>query len=220
MKKMQILLAAMAAMALQVASAETWYWSPKTKSGNYYYWNANNWTNAAGTVGRPALGDTAVLGWGTATDYAYQVCGSDANRALYLQGGGGGLKYMHNSDCGGNWMGFRIVGSGEVPIHIDKNKTYALQGQMTITEGSKATLVKTGPGKFVCFNEAGSRDYTIPLTLIRKGSFDITTAKSVSGVTFAFDGNDESQRIYFSSYNANHDLDSPRTASRRRRTSR
>ena len=64
----------LAAIALHVASAETWYWSPKTKSGNYYYWNANNWTNAAGTVGRPALGDTAVLGWGTATDYAYQVC--------------------------------------------------------------------------------------------------------------------------------------------------
>ena len=216
----------LAAMALHVASAETWYWSPKTKSGNYYYWNANNWTNAAGTVGRPALGDTVVLGWGTATDYAYQVCGSDANRALYevrfegnkvismnqgtlyLQGGGGGLKYMHGSNCGGNWMGLRIAGSGEVPIHIDKSSaTYALQGQMTITSGSNATLIKTGPGKFVCFNEAGARDYTIPLTLLRKGSIDITTAKSVSGVTIAFDGDDESQRIYFSSYNANHDLD-------------
>ena len=215
----------LAAMALQVASAETWYWSPKTKSGNYYYWNANNWTNATGTVGRPALGDTAVLGWGTATDYAYQVCGSDANRALYevrfegnkvismnqgllcLQGGGGGLQYMHSSNCGGNWMGLRIVGSGEVPIHIDKSSaTYALQGQMTC-QGGVPTLIKTGSGKFVCFNEAGGRDYTIPLTLLRKGSIDITTTKSVSGVTIAFDGDDESQRIYFSSYNVNHDLD-------------
>ena len=200
---------ALATVVAHVASAETWYWSPKTKSGNYYYWNANNWTNAAGTVGRPALGDSAELGWGTATDYAYQVCGSDANRALYevrfegnkvismnqgllcLQGGGGGLKYMHNSDCGGNWMGFRIVGSGEVPIHIDKSSaTYALQGQMTITSGSNATLIKTGAGKFVCFNEAGARDYTIPFTLLRKGSFDITTTKALSGVTLAFDGDD------------------------------
>ena len=47
----------------------------------------------------------------------------------------------------------------------------------------------------------------LPLTLIRKGSFDITTTKALSGVTIAFDGNDESQRIYFNSYNANHDLD-------------
>ena len=216
---------ALATVVAHVASAETWYWSPKTKSGNYYYWNANNWTNAAGTVGRPALGDTAVLGWGTATDYAYQVCNSAVGNALHevrfegnkvismnqgllcLQGGGGGLQYMHSSNCGGNWMGLRIVGSGEVPIHIDKSSaTYALQGQMTC-QGGVPTLIKTGSGKFVCFNEAGSRDYTIPLTLIRKGSIDITTAKSVSGVTFAFDGNDESQRIYFSSYNANHDLD-------------
>ena len=216
----------LAALALQVASAETWYWSPKTKSGNYYYWNANNWTNAAGTVGKPALGDTAVLGRGTATDYAYQVCNSAVGNALHevrfegnkvismnqgllcLQGGGGGLQYMHSSNCGGNWMGLRIVGSGEVPINIDKSSaTYALQGQMTITSGSNATLIKTGAGKFVCFNEAGARDYTIPVTLIRKGSFDITTTKSVSGVTLAFDGDDASQLICFSSYNANHDLD-------------
>ena len=215
----------LAAMALQVASAATWYWSPQPATGNNN-WNANNWTNDAGTVGRPALGDTAVLGWGTATASAYAVCGSDVNRALYevrfegnkvismnqglllLQGGGGGLKYMHSSTCGGNWMGFRIVGSGEVPIHIDKSSaTYALQGQMTITSGSNATLIKTGPGKFVCFNEAGSRDYTIPLTLLRKGSIDITTTKALSGVTIAFDGDDASQRIYFSSYNANHDID-------------
>ena len=47
----------LAAMALQVASAETWYWSPKTKSGNYYYWNANNWTNATGTMGKPSMMD-------------------------------------------------------------------------------------------------------------------------------------------------------------------
>ena len=147
----------LAATALQVASAETWYWSPKTKTGNYYYWNANNWTNATGTVGKPALGDTAVLGWGTATDYAYQVCNSAVGNALHevrfegnkvismnqglllLQGGGGGLQYMHSSNCGGNWMGLRIVGSGEVPINIDKSSaTYALQGQMTITSGSNA----------------------------------------------------------------------------------
>ena len=91
---------------------------------------------------RKQLGDTAVLGWGTATDYAYQVCGSDANRALYevrfegnkvismnqgllcLQGGGGGLQYMHSSNCGGNWMGLRIVGSGEVPIHTARHTRF------------------------------------------------------------------------------------------------
>ncbi len=220
----------LAAMALHVASAETWYWSPKTKSGNYYYWNANNWTNAAGTVGRPALGDTAVLGWGTATDYAYQVCGSDANRALYevrfegnkvismnqgllcLQGGGGGLQYMHSSNCGGNWMGLRIVGSGEVPIHIDKSSaTYALQGQMTC-QGGVPTLIKTGSGKFVCFNEAGGRDYTIPLTLLRKGSIDITTTKSVSGVTIAFDGDLNNAGFYETNgvNNAAHGFSSPK----------
>ena len=66
----RLTIVAIAAALAQFASAETWYWSPKTKTDKYYYWNANNWTNSTGTVGKPALGDTAVLGRGTATDYA------------------------------------------------------------------------------------------------------------------------------------------------------
>ena len=34
---------------------------------------------------------------------------------------------------------------------------------------------------FVCSNEAGARDYTIPLMLLCKGSIDITTTKALSG---------------------------------------
>ena len=222
--KAKLAMAAVVAVLVGVASAETWYWSPSVQSSGRYNWNANNWTNTAATRGYPRTGDTAVLGWGSATASAYNVGNSGTGNPLHevrfegnskvemnqgllcLQGGGGGLQYLRNADSTGNWMGMRFIGNGEVPINIKYNKVLALQGQVTFANGSP-TLVKTGPGKFVCFNEAGARDYTIPLTLIRKGSFDITTSKSVGGVTIAFDGNDESQRICFSSYNANHDLD-------------
>ena len=40
----------LAALALQVASAATWYWSPQPATGNNN-WNANNRPNATGTVG-------------------------------------------------------------------------------------------------------------------------------------------------------------------------
>ena len=216
MKRLTI--AAIVAALAQFAVAETWYWSPTVqevpsgKTDKYYFWNnANNWTNSAAVRGRPANGDTALLGWGTAGSSTYNVCGGsssyvmqevrfEGNKSigmnqgtLYLRAGGGGLKYMHNSDSKSNWMGLRTVGDGEVPIHIDKNVDYALQIQMTqLNSTDKAILVKTGPGKFICFNQSGNRSYNIPLTLIRQGSFDITTKNTLSGITIAFDGNDES----------------------------
>ena len=55
----------LAAMALQVASAETWYWSPTHQSPNekgtlFYFWNdAQNWTNSAAARGFPQAGDTS-----------------------------------------------------------------------------------------------------------------------------------------------------------------
>ena len=202
------------ALAAHVASAETWYWSPKTKTGDYYYWNnANNWTNTAATRGFPQAGDTAVLGWGSASSQAYQVCdGNDAyalhevrfegnktismnQGAIVLQGGGGGLQYLRNADSVGNYMPTRLVGDGEIPINIKYNRNYAHQRQLTVS--GSPTLVKTGPGKFICFNEAGARAYTVPLTLVRQGAIDITTTTALDGVTFAFDGDDESQRICY-----------------------
>jgi len=207
---------AMAAVAVaHVALAETWYWSPTNKNGSYYYWHdGNNWTNSAATRGRPASGDTAVIGWGTAGSGPYKVCNSSSSivmeevrfegnkplnmnqGVLYLRAGGGGLKYMLNANRGDNWMGTRFVGTGEVPIHIEHAVNYALQGQVCVQSGSP-TLVKTGAGKFICFNQAGYRAYNIPLTLIRQGAIDITTTYTLSGIDIAFDGNDESQRIFY-----------------------
>ena len=211
----------LAAMALHVASAETWYWSPTVQTPNsngalFYYWNnANNWTNTAAARGFPQAGDTAVLGWGSATAPAYYVCNDNASFVLeevrfegnksigmsqgkvVLRGGGGGLKYMHNSSSGSNWLGLYAVGDGEVPIHIDKNITYALQVCMQKKGTGNPTIVKTGPGKFVCHNQASKNSYTIPLTLIRQGAYDITTPTALNGVTLAFDGDDASQRITY-----------------------
>ena len=211
----------LAAVALQVASAETWYWSPTHQSPNekgtlFYFWNdAQNWTNSAAARGFPQAGDTALIGWGSAGDGPYNVCGNSSSYALHevrfegnkslgmnqgnivLRGGGGGLKYMHNSSNGNNWMGLYAVGDGEVPIHVDKNVTYALQMRMQKQGSGNPTIVKTGPGKFVCHNQASGQSYTIPLTLIRQGAYDITTPTALNGVTLAFDGDDASQRITY-----------------------
>ena len=205
----------------QFASAETWYWSPT--DGNTWV-NANNWTNTAATRGYPHAGDTAVLGWGTAGSGAYNVCNSDATSPLYevrfegnktigmnqgnvvLQGGGGGLKWMHNASVTGNWMGLYAVGDGEVPIHVDKNVTYALQMRMQKQGSGNPTIVKTGPGKFVCHNQGSGQAYTIPLTLIREGAYDITSSGTLNGVDLAFDGDDTSQRITYCYGDYNYDL--------------
>ena len=219
MKRLTI--AAIAATLAQFAVAETWYWSPTVKTPNsknqmFYFWNnENNWTNTAAARGFPHAGDTAVLGWGSAGDAAYYVCNDnesfvleevrfEGNKSIgmsqgkvVLRGGGGGLKYMHNSSSGSNWMGLYAVGDGEVPIHIDKNITYALQVCMQKRGTGNPTIVKTGPGKFVCHNQASGNSYTIPLTLIRQGAYDITTPTALNGVTLAFDGDDASQRITY-----------------------
>ena len=219
MKRLTI--AAIAAALAQFAFAETWYWSPTHQSPNekgtlFYFWNdAQNWTNSAAARGFPQAGDTALIGWGSAGDGPYNVCGNSSSYALHevrfegnkslgmnqgnivLRGGGGGLKYMHNSSNGNNWMGLYAVGDGEVPIHVDKNVTYALQMRMQKQGSGNPTIVKTGPGKFVCHNQASGQSYTIPLTLIRQGAYDITTPTALNGVTLAFDGDDASQRITY-----------------------
>ena len=136
MKRLTI--AAIAAALAQFAFAETWYWSPTHQSPNekgtlFYFWNdAQNWTNSAAARGFPQAGDTALIGWGSAGDGPYNVCGNSSSYALHevrfegnkslgmnqgnivLRGGGGGLKYMHNSSNGNNWMGLYAVGDGEV----------------------------------------------------------------------------------------------------------
>ena len=224
MSKKAFFAAVLVAFAAQFASAETWYWSPNVQTDGRYYWNANNWTNTAAARGFPHTGDTAVLGWGTTGTGTYRVCDDNESWVMHevrfegnkvigmnqgkivLQGGGGGLKYMHNSDCTGNWMGLYAVGDGEVPIHIDKNVNYALQICMQKQGSGNPTIVKTGPGKFICFNQASGNAYTIPLTLIRKGAYDITTAGTPNGVTFAFDGDDTSQRITYCYGDYNYDL--------------
>ena len=193
MKRLTI--AAIAAALAQFAVAETWYWAPiaspaTTNAGGAFLWNKNNWTNSAATRGFPQRGDTAVLGWGNATKTAYYVCGDDASYVLHevrfegnkvipmnqgtlvLQGGGGGLKYMHGSNDTSNWMGLKAAGDGEVPIHVDKNVSFGLQMRMQKVGTGNPTIVKTGPGTFICFNQASANAYTIPLTLIRQGKYD------------------------------------------------
>ena len=148
MKRLTI--AAIAATLAQFAVAETWYWSPTVKTPNsknqmFYFWNnENNWTNTAAARGFPHAGDTAVLGWGSAGAAAYYVCNDnesfvleevrfEGNKSIgmsqgkvVLRGGGGGLKYMHNSSSGSNWMGLYAVGDGEVPgfTHLKKSAAF------------------------------------------------------------------------------------------------
>jgi len=113
-----------------------------------------------------------------------------------LQAGGKGLQYLAASGQAGNWSAMYFSGTGEVPINISNNVTFAMQNGMRVTSGSKPVVVKQGQGRFLCFNE-GSSDYKLPLVLIRQGAWDMSTKGTIGNTTVAFDGNDVSQRLQF-----------------------
>jgi autotransporter-associated beta strand protein len=221
MKRLPLFAILLFAPLAQSAVAETWYWSPSRQStldngDKVYYWqDGQNWTNSAAARGAPTRGDTAVLGRGHADGGPYGICEDGENSALHevrfeggqtvamshgslmLQGGGGGLAYLLDADSTDNRAGLCLVGDGEVPVHVARNRSFALQTGVKKSGDGTPALVKTGPGRFVCFGQAGSGEYTVPLTLVRQGAYDITTDSTLDGVTIAFDGNDGSQRIVY-----------------------
>ena len=189
----------------------------------FYFWsNPTNWTDASGNIlyDIPKAGDTVYLGKFKKSTQVYKVCdNSNYEHALWsvkvgtneqdvsqgafvLQAGGEGLTYTGTKNLTGNWCGLGAVGEGEIPITIENNVVYALQMHYYVKTNkqnpkSNPVLVKKGPGTFVCFNQAGSRTYDIPLTLIRQGTFDFTNTRVMNGTVFGFDGDDESQRLAF-----------------------
>ncbi len=215
----RILLGCVCAFAGLSVSATTWHWSPTVKDGsNNYQWNnAANWLSAddGTTRGYPHYGDTALIGE-KSTAQSYNVCNNDVNCALqevrFTQGatmnqgnvvllaGGKGLQYLATAGYTGNWMGAYLVGVGEVPFNVTNNVDFALQMRFlkkTNAQNPVANpiLVKEGRGRFICFNQGQSQEYDIPLALIRQGVLNFTNYRQLIGCSFAFDGNDGSQRL-------------------------
>jgi len=228
--KKRILLVCACAFAGSGVYATTWDWSPTVKdASNNYQWNsASNWVDDADgtTRGFPQYGDTALIGTKSSSTM-YNVCNSDVTYALYevrftqgvcmnqgnavLLAGGNGIQYLGASGYTGNWMGAYLVGVGEVPFNVSNNVDFALQMRFvkkTNTQNPTANpiLVKEGKGRFICFNQGVSMEYDIPLALIRKGILNFTNYRLLTGCSFAFDGNDESQRLELC-YTANYKND-------------
>lgn len=218
MKLKQLILVSVG-LVWSVAFATDWHWSPTEKdSANHWLWtNSNNWTNSAGQrgVGYPNTGDKVFLGQykkPSATE-AYGPNGSSRffhtiqigpvaavsiNQGGYgLQGGGGGLQYLANADCKGNWSSIYFSGDGEVPINIGHNVTYSMQSQMHVVSGNPVIL-KQGPGLFNCFNEGGSK-YSLPEVRIQQGTWNMANKSlTITNTKIVFDGNDTSTRLKYS----------------------
>ena len=214
-----VLMALAVGGSISSAFGENWYWSPteKNSESRWLWTNANNWTNSLGArgVGYPNTGDKVFLGQyakPSATE-AYSPNGSSRffhtvqigphtgvsiNQGGYgLQGGGGGLQYLANANCIGNWSSIFFSGDGEVPINIDRNVIYSMQSQMHVVSGNPV-VIKQGLGQFNCFNEGG-RLYDLPEVRIQQGTWNMANKSlTISNTKIVFDGNDTSARLKYS----------------------
>jgi len=217
--KKRVLFACACLFAGSSGYATTWHWKPTLKdAGGKYQWNSvSNWVDDADGVtrGYPHNGDTAILGE-KSTDMSYNVCNSDVNGSLQevrfakgvcmnqgnvvLLAGGKGIQYLDTAGFTGNWMGAYLVGVGEVPFNVTNNVDFALQMRFVKKTNAQnpvanPILVKEGRGRFICFNQGTSMEYDIPLALIRQGILNFANYRTLIGCSFAFDGNEGSQRL-------------------------
>ena len=195
----------------------TWHWSP---TDGAKWDNAKNWVNDAGerNVGYPKTGDIAIMGdksntqamnpgGGSTTANPLQEIRAVGNSAstinqgnYVLRGGGQGFQYLAKQG-GNSWSGMGFVGPGEIPINVaEANVTVPMQ--MRMLASNNPVVVKKGPGKFVCFNQAdncssGKGGWNLPVLKIQAGTFDITRSGAIEDTDFYFDGEDASQRLSF-----------------------
>ena len=199
------------ALVANWATPKTRYWNPTVKaaSDGFYKWNeAKNWLDGSGATGKPLIGDTVIFGSnnkgtaphtvGEASNPLYELRYEDkatvsANQGSYaLLAGGKGIQFFRNADCGGNWSGLTFVGDGIIPVNIAKNRVFAMQ--KACTKGSKAgyagtpIVVKQGPGALINCNQSGTYTYSVPVTVIQEGRWDVTLTKAITGCVFGFDG--------------------------------
>ena len=225
--------AGVAALALTASAETWTWNGTKADASNHFLWEyPENWLDSAGQAsGTPQYGDTVIMGSSnTKQAYAPNTYGSvggdgSAKYALYelrfpgpnvpqtnqgafhLLSGGLGLQYLAGKDSPNDYSGMTLAGDGEVTINIATPYTFLLQKYVRCyadKDGKKgATLVKTGPGRFVmcCDGGGNATYYQPPLTLVRQGAmcFGVSSSYPISSI-LAFDGNDESQRIEFSNY--------------------
>ena len=201
-------------------------WNPTKTTANgsssYYYWNTpENWLDESGATGMPKIGDTVVFSQKSAT--AYRVSDDNANNPLYecrfeadatttwnqgsvaLLAGGNGLQYLRKADSGSNWAGLRVVGDGIIPVNIVNNYQFVMQKGVLLgsLSGYSPTpiVVKTGLGSVVNFNQSGNYTYTLPMTRIQEGGWDITMQNTLTDCVISFDGPAEKRLTFcYSSY--------------------
>ena len=110
---------------------------------------------------------------------------------ICLKAGGEGL-VMKDGVSMGWWAGVRLVGDGEVPIHVPTGQYFNNQKGVLCT--ATATLVKTGGGIFTTASE-GKNPYQPKKTLLRGGTFRPRVNGTSSGHELVWDSNDAGLRL-------------------------
>ena len=211
MKLNRLCILGAAAGLLLPALAKTWTWNGSTALSSNPGWGghvntAANWKDESGNAGVPARGDTVrlaktsgLLGWTSNNQAATKPWGD-----VYWTTSGASQFFLcvetgHKLQIGGNWTGtagLYLYGDGETEIESTSGVDIKFQKPFEAKEG-RPTLVKNGKWTLVCYYQAGSRVYTIPITKIRQGTINITTTKAQDGLLFLFDGDDPTQSLQY-----------------------
>ena len=205
------IMAVVAAIMMLPTFAETWYWNPtvsetKSKITGYGVSNGSNWTNALGATGVPAQGDSVVFNdstdnkptsfnnthnwwreiwwYNSAPCNQYWLCIDSVSSSVHLR------KNVFKDSAG-----LIVYGEGEfeldstVDIAFIKGISNRNYSNVAYTSPAGSTFVKTGSWKFTCFSDGGdSRNYTLPRTKLREGTFNLTSGLEHSGKAFMFCG--------------------------------
>ena len=204
--KTKLLVVGLGSLAVVSALAEvkTWTWNGVTKHVSQPSWGADpnvadNWTDGDGNHGIPGRGDTVYL-----PKQGLQITSNNGATKnpwgdVYWTGSSAMQFFLcvetgHKLQINANYVGtsgLYLYGNGETEIESPNNADLGFQKAFLSKEGSP-TLVKNGKWKLTCFYQAGNtRVYSIPYTKLRGGTLNICTSNPQSGLTFYFDGTNE-----------------------------
>ena len=199
------------------AEVKTWTWNGSSALSSNPGWGghintAANWKDESGNTGVPARGDTVklaktsgILGWTSNNQAATKPWGD-----VYWTTSGASQFFLcveagHKLQIGGSWTGttgLYLYGDGETEIESTSGVDLKFQKPFEAKEG-RPTLVKNGKWTLICYYQAGSRVYTIPVTKIKQGTINITTTKAQNDLLFLFDGDDPSQCLEYTCKDGN-----------------
>ena len=111
------------------------------------------------------------------------ICLKTGGEGLVMKDGIGNMRW---------WAGLRLVGDGEVPIHVPTGQSFSNQKGVLCT--ATATLVKTGGGIFTTASE-GKSPYEPKKTILRGGTFRPRVSGTSTGHEFVWGSNDDGLRL-------------------------